>query len=116
MSSQAILAAEQRDRVVSKLHSILKPFVLRRLKSDVEIALPRKMEVIMYAHMTDTQKHLNKQLASGKLMVGGSGGGGARPAWERWYSRLLRSGLQPSSSKLHVVLCHKFCIGGCPDT
>lgn len=45
MSLQEILAAEQRNQVVSKLHSILKPFVLRRLKSDVEIALPRKMEV-----------------------------------------------------------------------
>lgn len=29
---QEILAAEQRNQVVSKLHSILKPFVLRRLK------------------------------------------------------------------------------------
>uniref|UniRef100_A0A7S0RU61 Uncharacterized protein n=1 Tax=Chlamydomonas leiostraca TaxID=1034604 RepID=A0A7S0RU61_9CHLO len=62
-----ILAAEQRNQVVSKLHAILKPFVLRRLKSDVEISLPRKMEIILYADMTPEQRALNQQLVDGKL-------------------------------------------------
>mmetsp|Transcript_16682 Transcript_16682/g.36078 ORF Transcript_16682/g.36078 Transcript_16682/m.36078 type:complete len:748 (+) Transcript_16682:1282-3525(+) len=65
---QEIIAAEQRNRVVSKLHAILKPFVLRRLKSDVDISLPRKMEIILYAGMSDKQKDLNKQLLDGTLM------------------------------------------------
>ena len=43
LASQEILAAEQRNKVVSKLHAILKPFMLRRLKSDVAIGLPRKV-------------------------------------------------------------------------
>ena len=29
--------AEQRNKVISKLHSILRPFVLRRLKADVQV-------------------------------------------------------------------------------
>lgn len=57
-----IVAAEHRNRLVSKLHSILKPFVLRRLKSDVNIALPEKAEVLLYAHMTKDQKKLNQQV------------------------------------------------------
>jgi hypothetical protein len=33
------------SQVVSKLHQILKPFLLRRVKTDVETSLPGKMEV-----------------------------------------------------------------------
>lgn len=41
-SSVCTLASLQ---VVSKLHQILKPFLLRRVKTDVETSLPGKMEV-----------------------------------------------------------------------
>lgn len=43
--------ANKRVKVVEKLHGILKPFLLRRLKGDVETNLPRKKEIIIYAHM-----------------------------------------------------------------
>ena len=59
---QAIVTAEKQDNIVSKLHSILKPFLLRRMKSDVELALPRKAEIVLYAQMTPHQKDLNKRL------------------------------------------------------
>ena len=47
---------------VSKLHNLLRPFLLRRLKSDVESSLPSKAEIVLYAHMTADQKRLNQQL------------------------------------------------------
>jgi ATP-dependent DNA helicase len=62
-----IVAREQRDRVVSKLHALLRPFMLRRIKADVEIALPRKLEVLLYAPMADAQRKLNAQLLSGSF-------------------------------------------------
>lgn len=37
---------------MTKLHTILKPFVLRRIKSEVEIEIPPKQEMILYAPMT----------------------------------------------------------------
>ncbi|KAI3880738.1 hypothetical protein MKX03_016671 [Papaver bracteatum] len=52
----------RRAQVVQKLHEILRPFLLRRLKSDVELMLPRKKEIILYATMTDHQKDLQKHL------------------------------------------------------
>ncbi|PRW20842.1 ATP-dependent DNA helicase DDM1 isoform X1 [Chlorella sorokiniana] len=61
-ADKEILAQEQRNKVVSKLHQILKPFLLRRVKTDVETSLPGKMEVILYAGMSDKQKELNQQL------------------------------------------------------
>ena len=55
--------------MVSKLHDILKPFMLRRVKSEVESSLPGKMEVILYAPMTPHQQQLNKQLLDNTLHV-----------------------------------------------
>uniref|UniRef100_A0A0E0M1S1 Chromatin-remodeling complex ATPase n=1 Tax=Oryza punctata TaxID=4537 RepID=A0A0E0M1S1_ORYPU len=48
--------------VVSKLHAILRPFLLRRMKEDVEQMLPRKKEIIIYANMTDHQKQIQNHL------------------------------------------------------
>ena len=74
----------QRARVVSKLHNILRPFLLRRLKMDVETSLPRKKEIVLYAQMTKPQKELNKKLvektieeAMRKLAAEGSSTGGS---------------------------------------
>lgn len=64
-----MLAPTIRPQVVSKLHDILKPFMLRRVKSEVESSLPGKMEVILYAPMTPHQQQLNKQLLDNTLHV-----------------------------------------------
>ena len=56
-------------QIVSKLHTILKPFLLRRIKSDVENSLPAKKEIILYAHMTEHQKSLDAKLRERTLNV-----------------------------------------------
>ena len=56
-------------QVVTKLHSILKPFLLRRVKTDVESALPGKLEVVLYAPMAPSQRKLNDQLLKTTLQV-----------------------------------------------
>jgi len=38
-NTQEIVMAEQRNKVISKLHGILRPFVLRRLKADVQVCV-----------------------------------------------------------------------------
>ena len=43
------------DNFVLQLHNVLRPFFLRRLKTDVITDLPRKREVVLYAGMTDVQ-------------------------------------------------------------
>ncbi|KAK7406686.1 hypothetical protein VNO78_08316 [Psophocarpus tetragonolobus] len=58
---------KRRAQVVAKLHAILRPFLLRRMKSDVEIMLPRKKEIIIYANMTEHQKNLRDQLVDKTL-------------------------------------------------
>jgi len=51
-----ILEDEQEERVVSKLHEILRPFLLRRMKKDVLFEMPEKREIVLYAGMTPLQK------------------------------------------------------------
>ncbi|RPA94511.1 hypothetical protein L873DRAFT_1701176 [Choiromyces venosus 120613-1] len=52
------LNKEKKVGIVSSLHAILKPFLLRRIKADVETNLPPKREYILYAPLTRTQKDL----------------------------------------------------------
>lgn len=51
---------EQESGVVEKLHAILKPFLLRRLKSDVEKKLLPKKELKLYVGLTDMQREWYK--------------------------------------------------------
>lgn len=43
---------------LSRLHMILKPFMLRRIKKDVENELSDKIEVMVYCPLTTRQKLL----------------------------------------------------------
>ena len=47
-----IMAQEQENRMVSKLHAILDPFVLRRLKSEVVQELASKHVYVLFAYAT----------------------------------------------------------------
>jgi SNF2 family DNA or RNA helicase len=51
------LGGEDND-IVSKLHSVLKPFLLRRLKSEVEKKLPPKIETKLYVGLSAVQRQL----------------------------------------------------------
>ena len=48
----------EKGDIVSKLHRILHPFMLRRLKRDVAKNLPSKTEIVTYVGMTDGQREL----------------------------------------------------------
>lgn len=62
-----LLEEQRRNKVVSKLHGILQPFVLRRVKTDVETSLPKKKEIVLYAQMTSRQQYLSDLITSSKL-------------------------------------------------
>lgn len=61
------ITQEQKKRTVASLHAILKPFLLRRVKADVETHLPKKREYILYAPLTPTQKELYRKIQEGKI-------------------------------------------------
>ncbi|KAK9669974.1 hypothetical protein RND81_13G167500 [Saponaria officinalis] len=52
---------------LSSIHAILRLFLLRRMKSDVELSLPRKKEILLYATMTEHQKNFQDHLINRTL-------------------------------------------------
>ncbi|KAH8581746.1 SWI SNF related transcriptional regulator ATpase [Cryptosporidium sp. chipmunk genotype I] len=56
------LSEEERLFVISRLHSILRPFLLRRVKSDVLQDLPEKKEYIVRMELTPWQKIVYDQI------------------------------------------------------
>eukprot|EP01117_Protostelium_nocturnum_P004545 TRINITY_DN1641_c0_g1_i3.p1 TRINITY_DN1641_c0_g1~~TRINITY_DN1641_c0_g1_i3.p1 ORF type:complete len:1025 (-),score=451.02 TRINITY_DN1641_c0_g1_i3:67-3141(-) len=49
-----------KESLKNELHQVLKPFLLRRMKSDVLLDLPSKKEMILYTPMTEMQKKYYK--------------------------------------------------------
>jgi len=52
---------ENKKQLVQQLHKILKPFMLRRLKADVEKELLPKVETLLYTGFSDMQRDLYKK-------------------------------------------------------
>ena len=53
---------EAKQRMIGQLHKLLRPFMLRRLKADVEKSLPPKSETILFTGMSAVQKNLYRQV------------------------------------------------------
>ena len=53
---------EAKQRMIRQLHKLLRPFMLRRLKADVEKTLPPKTETILFTRLTPTQKDVYKNI------------------------------------------------------
>lgn len=49
---------DETKRVVTKLHTILRPYILRRLKADVEKQMPAKYEHVVYCRLSKRQRFL----------------------------------------------------------
>jgi len=49
---------EESQSLVSKIHKVLQPLLLRRIKADVAAYLPKKREYVLYAPMTKEQTDL----------------------------------------------------------
>lgn len=62
VESSCTLSNEQRLSIIQALHRVLKPFFLRRVKSEVAIDLPSKVEKIIYCPMHPLQRLLHHLL------------------------------------------------------
>ena len=75
---QSSLPTSQSSQIISSLHAILKPFLLRRMKVDVEVSLPPKKEYVLYAPLSVRQREAYDRVLDGGLrkwlIHGGTGG------------------------------------------
>jgi len=65
--TEKILKQEEEKHVLSTLREILKPFILRRVKTDVCLEIPPKKELIVYAPLTELQHDLYKAVLNRDL-------------------------------------------------
>lgn len=62
-----IVTEERKNQTVTKLHNILRPFLLRRVKADVLSELPPKKEIIVYSGMSKLQEGYAHLIEEGTL-------------------------------------------------
>jgi ATP-dependent helicase STH1/SNF2 len=70
------LTEEEQLLVIRRLHKVLRPFLLRRLKKDVEKDLPDKTERVIKCNFSTLQAKLYKQLVTNQRIVVSDGKGG----------------------------------------
>ncbi|EIW65238.1 uncharacterized protein TRAVEDRAFT_68776 [Trametes versicolor FP-101664 SS1] len=65
------LNEEEALLIIRRLHKVLRPFLLRRLKRDVESELPDKVEKVIKVRMSALQAQLYKQMKKYKMIADG---------------------------------------------
>ncbi|XP_011256521.1 lymphoid-specific helicase [Camponotus floridanus] len=58
--AEKFLKQEEEKHILSSLREILKPFMLRRIKAEVNLKIPPKKELVVYAPLTKLQHDLYK--------------------------------------------------------
>lgn len=67
--------AQQKKELVNQLHAVLRPFLIRRLKSEVEHSLPPKKETVLFTKLSEMQLELYKNLLKKDVdAINGKGG------------------------------------------
>jgi ATP-dependent helicase STH1/SNF2 len=67
------LNEEESLLVIRRLHKVLRPFLLRRLKKDVESDLPDKTERVIKVRMSALQQRLYWQMREYGMILSGTG-------------------------------------------
>ena len=61
------LLGSRSTKLITSLHAILKHFLLRRMKTDVEMRLPPKKEYVIYAPLTVRQREAYECVLEGRI-------------------------------------------------
>ncbi|KAJ2161476.1 ATP-dependent DNA helicase Snf21 [Coemansia sp. RSA 552] len=87
------LNEEEQLLVIKRLHKVLRPFLLRRLKKDVEVDLPDKVEHVIKCAMSAVQSRLYTQMLRFNTLFRGvrvDGGGGSRASFNNTIMQLRK--------------------------
>jgi SNF2 family DNA or RNA helicase len=78
MGDTAELEEEETYLIINRLHQVLRPFLLRRLKTDVESQLPDKVESVIKCDMSAWQRVLYRQMQNRVALATGDGVGSSK--------------------------------------
>ncbi|KAK9470896.1 SNF2 family N-terminal domain-containing protein [Dipodascopsis tothii] len=94
------LSEEETLLIIRRLHKVLRPFLLRRLKKDVEKDLPDKVEKVIKCKMSSLQQRLYQQMVRHNVLFIGEGANGA--------SKTGLKGLNNQIMQLRKICNHPF--------
>ncbi|KAL6966430.1 hypothetical protein U1Q18_032209 [Sarracenia purpurea var. burkii] len=103
-ADEALLSEEENLLIINRLHQVLRPFVLRRLKHKVENELPEKIERLVRCEASAYQKLLMKRVEDN---LGAIGTSKARSVHNS-VMELRNICNHPYLSQLHVEEVHEF--------
>ncbi|KAI9891451.1 MAG: hypothetical protein M1814_002770 [Vezdaea aestivalis] len=66
-TKKEVINSERETKIIEKLQAVLRPYVLRRVKTDVESDLPRKREYILFAKLTKPQLDIYNAIDDGTI-------------------------------------------------
>jgi SWI/SNF-related matrix-associated actin-dependent regulator of chromatin subfamily A member 5 len=95
--------AAAKTNMIGMLHKILRPFMLRRLKSDVEKSLPPKSEIMIFTSLSKMQREVYKNILRRELTT--VNGNDAKS----------KSGLQNICMHLRKACAHPYLFDGVED-
>ncbi|KAJ1680088.1 ATP-dependent DNA helicase Snf21, partial [Spiromyces aspiralis] len=96
------LNEEEQLLIIRRLHKVLRPFLLRRLKKDVEADLPDKVEHIILCKMSSLQQRLYTQMRKYGTLFNIASADGKGPG------RSSISGLKNTIMQLRKICNHPF--------
>ncbi|TYZ63820.1 hypothetical protein PybrP1_007352 [[Pythium] brassicae (nom. inval.)] len=99
VAAQDVLAGAKKAEVVSKLHEILRPFLLRRLKVDVVAEMPSKTEIFVYCPMAPLQREYYAMILNRTL----------RAAMEAKYGRFRSASFKTDGARNRAMQLRKCC-------
>uniref|UniRef100_A0A0A9XJ64 Lymphoid-specific helicase n=2 Tax=Lygus hesperus TaxID=30085 RepID=A0A0A9XJ64_LYGHE len=67
--TEQCLEKEKKSNILTLLQEVLTPFLLRRLKTDVDLAIPNKKEILVHCPMTKIQLELYKAVLDKSILV-----------------------------------------------
>ncbi|CEL92169.1 unnamed protein product [Vitrella brassicaformis CCMP3155] len=93
---EAALTEEEQLLIINRLHSVLRPFLLRRIKKDVLEELPDKQEYVIRVELSEWQKIVYKQIENRALRTVDSSG------------RVTNKSLQNHLMQLRKIVNHPY--------
>jgi ATP-dependent helicase STH1/SNF2 len=97
------LNEEEALLIIKRLHKVLRPFLLRRLKKDVESELPDKVEKVIKCKMSSLQRKLYQQMKNHKMLLAGDEAGPGQKQKQQGIK-----GLQNAIMQLRKICNHPY--------
>ncbi|KAF1327052.1 Swi snf matrix actin dependent regulator of subfamily a, partial [Globisporangium splendens] len=97
--AQDVLAGTKKAEIVTKLHEILRPFLLRRLKVDVVDEMPSKTEIFVYCPMSTEQREYYAMILNRTL----------QDAMEAKYGKFRGAAFKTNSVRNRAMQLRKCC-------